>query len=138
MKKCLSSFVILLILVFTLIGCSSNAKAARGIRTVGDYTCYQIDLQGGTVEDYFTPVKPKGQVSVALNGELGQGSAGIVANYSKISEGGWIAYYKNLVIYLPADVSETSVQVTCAAFRSLDSSDCFTVDEAQEYLPWLN
>lgn len=137
MKKCMCVIVCFLAVCISITGCSSGNKNQHGIIMINEQPCYLIDLGENTVEDYFTLVNPNGQVSVALNGELGPGRKGIVARYSKIDEGGWIAYYENLAIYFPPEVSEANVQISCSTFRSLDKKSCLTVNEVREYLSWI-
>jgi len=137
MKRKLAILLLFASVFLAFTGCGSGKKEEKGIKMVSECTCYQIDMQGNAIEDYFTLVKPRGQVSIALNGEKGNGSKGAVVSYSSIEEGGWVAYYSGLVIYFPPEVSETSVAVSCTAFHSLNSEDCFTIEEVREYLPWL-
>ena len=138
MKKYLSAFFISLLLIVSLVGCGS--RTAKGTTTVSGKTCYQIDLEGQAVEKYFTLIAPKGQVSVSsfnLNGGSGT-TGGTVVRYAKISEGGWVAYRNDKVIYFPSGISESNVQLECGVLPSLKSSDCLTIEEVQEYLPWLS
>ena len=137
MKKYMRVLTCIFAIFIGISGCSSGSKNQTGTITVSGQTCYLIDLGEDTVEDHFTLVSPKGQVSVALNGELGPGAKGIVARYSKIDEGGWIAYYENLVIYFPPEISESNVQVSCATFRSLDKDSCLSIGEVRKYLAWI-
>ena len=133
-------FLCVLLLSFGLISCSSSNEERKGIRTVGDETCYQINLENNTVEDYFSLVKPDGQIVVtpfSFEGKPEGGSRSVVVYYSQIEEGGWVAYSDNLAIYFPSEVSESNVQMTCSAFLDITADECYTIDEVREYLPWI-
>ena len=128
MKRILAILLLCASVLSTCIGCGSGKNDEKGIKFVNESTCYQINLQGNAIEEYFTLVKPRGQVSISLNGEHGSGHKGVVVSYSSIEEGGWVAYYNGLVIYFPPEVLETSVVAMCTAFQTLNSEDCFTIE----------
>lgn len=127
--------MMLIIMALCFIGCSDD-KEERGIYKTGEYIGYKIYLNEGNVEDYFTLEGTSGKVNISLNGENGR-MDGRVIDYSKIGEGGWIAYAGPYVIYLPEEVSKESVQIACSFFSTISSEDCFTIEEVQEYLPWI-
>ena len=137
MKRLLSIFLTLIFVIVISTGCDTDSKTTKGITTIGGHTCYQVDLDGNTATRYFTLSKPKGQVCISLNGQDHPGSAGVVVNYAKVDQGGWIAYLNDLLIYLPKEASETNAQIACASFSSLTAQDCLTIEEAGEYLPFF-
>lgn len=126
MKKLTSVLAVLLLIGAVLSGCGSKNK--RGVFTVGDSTCYKINLQDEAIEDYFTLTSPSGKVSVS--GET-------IVKYAAIEEGGWIAYCGRWVMYLPASVTQKNVQSACGNFYKINPDDYLSVAEAKEYLPWL-
>ena len=127
-----------------LISGKGQTKSEKGILMAGNKTCYKIDLGGGAAEDYFTLVGGETRIDYIKKGEsywdgsaFRSGDRHITIIYSEISEGGWIAYWGGKAIYFPPGVSETTVQTQSTSLASLQSEDCFTIDEVREFLPWI-
>lgn len=133
MRNVFGLLSIMLAFVLALSGCSVAEKKTTGIGTAGGKEYYIIDLKQEDIEEYFTLVGEKSKVSV-LNTQTGKSQ---ITYYQPIEEGGWLAYNGgSIVAYFPSTFSQSNVKTACAMLTL--SSEGMTIEEAKEYITWLN
>ncbi len=142
MKKILSILISILISVSIFTGCTENSVSNNnsniGTLQIGGYTCYKINLRGQSVDTYFTVNDPGCGIGVTMYSLQNAADDIMFIHYSAISEGGYIAYYDDLVIYLPQEAGIEAAKVACSILAvSSDPSSFLSVGQARKYLPWL-
>ncbi|MBQ8390304.1 MAG: hypothetical protein IJX52_04935 [Oscillibacter sp.] len=136
MKKALSVFAVLatfVLIVFAAVSLGGQSSS-KGIVKIGEVTCYRIKLDGSKpMGKVFSKMSPQGQVATAKSGSFYVN----VLKYSKISQGGWIAYDGDMVLYVQEPGTESTAKSACGMV-SPNSDNYLTLEEAAEYLPWLS
>lgn len=140
MKKGLCFTILCTLLLTGFLGCSLEPSLPRGVRETTDgYRYYAIEFRGEEdALDYFTKVGLETQVSVQFSdGYSYMNNAGVV-RYSKVEEGGWIAYkgYAK-VLYFPENFPAARVKAFCSGIAK-ESDNFMSIEEAKAYIPGLN
>lgn len=150
-KTPIAPLVLSLIVIFACVGLwfsfgdtlfKNETKAPPVEKTViiDDQVCYKIYINLDNIDRYFTLIPPKGQVAVSsvnFGGGPGIYESAKVVSHAAVAEGGWVAYYGGSVLYLPPEVDSDTIPIASARVIDFSPAECYTIEEAREFLPWL-
>ena len=138
MRRIVTCILLLVCLISMFTGCSGQDTAAKGIINEKGREWYIVQLpEGKNVSDYFTLLGGGGTVVMTNMGHMDKNETMGIAYYSKVKEGGWLAYSGNKFMYIPSELSVEEAKSACTTFI-LNSDNCMTFENAQKYISFLS
>lgn len=138
MHKRIVTFIIAVALIVACSACGAEEKTPEGVinKDGGDWYIVKMP-EGKSVKDYFTLTGESGYMHMTNMGQMDKSESMGGANYSEVSEGGWIVYGESVFMYIPYNISSSSAQMACSTLI-LNRDNCMSLEDAKQYISFLN